>query len=156
MATKSFFTKRTVQLLCCGVLWVLCTTAASAQVSTRRVRELVSSAADQVEKDDTDQIYLIQIDFVQKDGTSAQTYSVSSSNRYRVVAIGDDNRIKDLDLYVLDQYGNEVAKDSDNKNLAVVSFRPSSSGAYKFRVKPYSMVDGANDGFYGLIISRIR
>lgn len=127
-----------------------------AQVSTQRVRELVNIVANKVEEDNTDQVLIIVIDYVTRDGSATQTYYLSADNRYRVVAIGDNSRIKDLDLYVLNEYGSEVGRDSDERNVATFSFRPSSSGSYKFKVKPYKMTEGVKDGFFGLVVSRIR
>ncbi|MBO0933828.1 hypothetical protein [Fibrella aquatilis] len=130
--------------------------AASAQVSTKRVRELIDLVTDKVEEGETDQVLLITIDYVRREGSSTQTYYLSAGDRYRAVAVGDNNRIKDIDLYVLTEGGTELTKDSDEKNIAACSFRANSSGPYRFKVKPYKMAEDIKDGFFGLVISRIR
>jgi hypothetical protein len=134
---------------------LMLSTLASAQVSTRRVRDLVDLVTNKVEENHTDQVLMIMIDYVRRDGSATQSYYLSSGDRYRVVAAGDENRIKDIDLTILSEYGTEIDKDHDEKNIAICQFRPTRSGTYKFRVKPYTMASGVNDGFYGLVISRI-
>ncbi|MCX6212829.1 hypothetical protein [Spirosoma sp.] len=138
------------------LLIILYVSVAEAQVSTRRVRERVNEITNVVENNDTDQVLFVMIDYVTRDGSATQSLHLSSDNRYRVIAIGDDNRIRDIDLYVLNEYGSEVAKDPDDKNIAACTFRPASSGIYKFKVKPYKMLEEVKDGFFGLIVSRIR
>lgn len=67
--------------------------------------------------------------------------------KYAVVG-GGDNGTKDLDIYILDDNGNEVAKDALTDNFPVVEFTPRRSGRYTVRVLMY---DSGNNGGFGTV-----
>jgi hypothetical protein len=64
--------------------------------------------------------------------------------KYAVVG-GGDNGTKDLDVYILDENGNEVAKDALADNIPIVEFTPRRSARYTIRVVMYD--SGPNGGF---------
>lgn len=64
--------------------------------------------------------------------------------KYAVVG-GGDNGTKDLDIYILDENGNEVAKDALADNFPIVEFTPPRNGRYTIRVLMYA--SGENGGF---------
>jgi len=69
------------------------------------------------------QVLFVQIDVVRKGFTSSQTLTLGAGSKYRIYAIGDGNRIVDIDLSVDDADGNEVGKDNDFTNVAIVEVR---------------------------------
>src|SRR5262249_35509632 len=128
--------------------------AAHAQISTLSVlkRGLACAA---MEEGQSNQILLFQIDSLRRGFTKSQTYTLPGGADYRVYAIGDDDRIEDIDLEVFDAGGRLVAKDIDDSNVAIVNFRVTRTQKYEFKVNPYKMKDGAPDGFYSLVVVRI-
>jgi len=66
---------------------------------------------------------------------------------YAIVGVGD-NSVRDLDVYVWDNYWNLVAEDSDSSSVSVASFCPRHSGTYHIRTKMYS-----GHGFFYQVIA---
>lgn len=126
-----------------------------AQVSTVDVLKRTLAAVGKIEQNGG-QVLFIQIDNVHKDYTKSQTYELGSGATYTIAAIGDDDRIDDIDLKVLDANGLTVAEDQDAQNIAVVALAPRRSQRFSLKVNPYAMKRGANDGFYALIVARNR
>ena len=67
--------------------------------------------------------------------------------KYAVVGGGDDGT-KDLDVYILDADGNEVAKDELADNIPVVEFTPRRAGRYTIKVV---MFDSGSKGGFGTV-----
>lgn len=134
------------------VLLIVFSAPANAQVSVIEILKRCILVAGEIEKNG-EQILLMQIDVVGKSQNSSQTYGLASGNAYKIIAIGDE-RIKDIDLCVYDGYGNRIGCDNDNKNVAMVTCSPDSSGKFKFTVSPYAMESGYSDGFYSLFVVR--
>ncbi|MEK7728996.1 MAG: hypothetical protein AAB354_11325 [candidate division KSB1 bacterium] len=133
-----------------GVL-VIAGSAAHAQVTTANVLTRVVAAVATIEKAKS-QILFIQIDNLKNGSTDSQTYSLSAGSAYSVIAIGDEQRIQDLDLEVYDENNSKVGEDSDAQNVAKVTVRPRWSGTFTFAVSAYRM--SHQDGFYGIIVYR--
>lgn len=125
---------------------------ATAQVSAVNVLKRAAAAIEKVEADGA-QVLFVQIDNLKKGQTSTQTYTLAPGHKYAAIAIGDDERIQDLDLIVLDDDDDEAGRDSDDKNVAVVQLKPRASTTYKFAVKGYKM--NRDDGFFALILCRL-
>jgi hypothetical protein len=128
--------------------------AANAQVSTVKILENIALAVATIEENGG-QIVNIQVDYVLKGSNSSNMYYLDKGSTYQIVAIGDSERIGDIDLTVSDDNGNEVGKDHDDKNVAVVKVEPQWGANFTFTVTPYKMADDVNDGFYGIIVVRI-
>lgn len=125
---------------------------ADAQVSAVNVLKRAAAAIEKVESDGA-QVLFVQIDNLNKGQTSTQTYTLAAGHKYAVIAIGDDERIQDLDLIVFDEDDDEAGRDSDDKNVAVVQLKPRKSTNYKFSVKGYKM--SREDGFFALVVCRL-
>ena len=130
----------------------------SAQVSVDDVWGRTGQIVDLVEQQGK-QILFVQIDNVSRSSSKSQTYTVNTGREYTIVAVGDNARIKDLDLkvYEISSSGYEylLAKDEDEKNVAVVRVTPSRTGRLKIVVSPYAMVNNTvNDGFYSIVVAR--
>jgi hypothetical protein len=128
------------------------TPAARAQVSTLEVLQRTAMLVG-LEEGKGNQVLLVLIDHVAQGGTTTQTYTLSGGNTYRVYAVGDDNRIADIDLAVYSN-GNLVRRDDKEANVAAVSFFVGVTQKFAFKVTPYKLRPGARDGFYGLVIVR--
>jgi hypothetical protein len=137
-------------ILFCGSM----ATQINAQVSVLEIMKRSIAVIGKLEEEDA-QVLLFQVDHVGKGQTSSQTYSLGEDETYMIVALGDD-RIEDIDLCVYDSDGDKVKCDADSENLSVVSFDVSSTQKYKFVVSPYKLASGVSDGFYGLIIARMK
>lgn len=120
-------------------------------VSTQTVLLRVAEAIKTIE-DLNKQVLFVQVDNISKGVTSSQTYQLSGGEEYVIAAIGDEDRITDIDLEVYDSNGYLVGKDTKTSNVAVVIVQASSTQTYKFKIKGYAM--SQNDGFYGIIVSR--
>lgn len=68
------------------------------------------------------------------------TYRVDLNGNERTVItlIGDGDT--DLDIMVFDRWGNEVAADRDNTDVARVTFTPQVGGEYRIEIKNYGDV----------------
>ena len=102
------------------------------------------------------QVLLVQIDVATKGFTRSQTLTLRAGSKYRIYAIGDGNRIVDIDLSVDDADGKEVGKDNDDKNVAIVEVRVAKTQQYTLKAHPYKLKDGIKDGFFAFIIVRIN
>ena len=127
---------------------------ASAQVSAL---EVMKAAAVCVAKEEAqgNQVLLVQIDVATKGFTRSQTLTLQAGSKYRIYAIGDGNRIVDIDLSVDDADGNEVGKDNDFTNVAIVEVRVAKTQQYTLKAHPFRLKDGIKDGFFAFIIVRI-
>lgn len=127
---------------------------ASAQVSTLPVLKRAVAAVDK-EEDRGNQVLLLQVDSVQKGSTKSQTITLAAGSKYRVYAIGDDNRIVDIDLSIDDADGKEVGKDDDDKNVAIVEVRVAKTQRYTLKTTPFKLKENIKDGFFALIVVRV-
>jgi len=127
---------------------------ASAQISAL---EVMKAAAVCVAKEEAqgNQVLFVQIDVVSKGFTRSQTLTLRAGSKYRIYAIGDGNRIVDIDLSVDDADGNEVGKDNDFTNVAIVEVRVAKTQQYTLKAHPFRLKDGIKDGFFAFIIVRI-
>lgn len=65
------------------------------------------------------------------------TTTLNAGTEYAFVGGGDDD-VTDLDIYLVNDRGIEVAKDSKTDNSPIVIFTPSTTGRYTVRVKMFS------------------
>ncbi len=131
---------------------LLCTGLFS-QVSMLNVLKRAVAAV-VLEEDKGNQVMFLQIDNVKEGYVSSQTYSLKAYQDYTIYAIGDSDRIADIDMEVFDDNGNSVGEDDDASNVAIVNLTPKWAASFKIKVKPYQMKSGAADGFYGIIVVR--
>jgi hypothetical protein len=73
---------------------------------------------------------------------------------YAVKAIGDEERIQDIDLEVIEINGKRMGKDDDSSNTAIVNFKAPRNGLYKIKVSANEMSN--LDGFYGIVVARTK
>ncbi len=135
-------------VLCCG-------SVTHGQVSTAEIlkRAIVVVAAEEAAGN---QILMILVDSVSRGGMKTQTLTLGAGADYRVIAIGDDERIADLDLVVHDAIGRQIGKDDDTSNIAIVNFRAVRTQQYSMTVNPFRMRNNiVRDGFFVLIIVRV-
>lgn len=135
-----------------AVAIALFTTAANAQVSVTGVMKRALAAIEKLEGEEA-QILFVQVDNISKGQLSTQTYTLDKGSRYAVIALGDEERIQDIDLVVVDEDGEVAGKDSDDKNVAVVQLQPKKKQVFKLAVKGYKM--SRDDGFFGIVICRL-
>ena len=131
-------------MICCG--------NAHAQGSCEEVlkRAIVMIAG--LEGEDA-QIRTVTIDDIASDQVCSNTMELERGEKYMIIGIGDDVRIQDLDLYVYDGNGNEVGRDNDNTNVAIVTVSPRWTGRFSFKVDGYEM--SHTKAFYALIIAKL-
>lgn len=134
------------------VLWGFGATEANAQVSTQNVLKRLSAVVEKLEGLGA-QVLFIQVDAIKQEQLSTQTYALQGGSTYAVVAVGDEDRIQDIDLAVADEAGDLAGKDTDDSNLAVVKFKSSETQTYKFGVKGYKM--NKKDGFFAIVVARL-
>lgn len=103
---------------------------------------------------ENNQILFMQIDNLQRNQRAVMSYSLNSGSSYTAIALGDDGRIKDIDIAVFDENQNEIASDNDASNVAVAQINPRWSGKFYFKISAYEMFSLVSDGFYALIIYR--
>ena len=112
-----------------------------------RVTGIVSALEDKDE-----QIIFVQMDSIEKDQKSTQTYTLQEDSTYKIVVVGDEKRVTDIDLRVLDENDNEIGEDSDEQNIAMVRITPKWTG--KFKIQVWAAEMQAKDAFYGIVIAR--
>ncbi|MDO4571552.1 MAG: hypothetical protein Q4D38_14300 [Planctomycetia bacterium] len=138
-------------LWCCVVSALWTATPVAAQVSCANV--LANSiAVVSVLEDQGGQILNMNVATVDRGGTSSYTCTLQSGSTYVICAVGDDDRVQDLDLYVFDENGGKVAQDDDTTNIAVVNVTPRWTGTFRCEVRGYSM--SRSDAFYCVIVAR--
>ena len=140
--------KRIVSIL---IAIMLFSSPAFGLVSTKEIFKRIIFTADKLENMGS-QILFSQLDNIDRDSVDTQTYPLKSGNSYIIIALGDDERVQDIDLEVLDENNNVVGRDADGENIAIVEVRPKWSGIFKIRVSGYEM--SSSDAFYGIIIAR--
>ena len=123
-------------------------------VSSYGTVELVQKVVS-VEEDQDNQSLFVQVDNATRGGAKTQTYALNTGETYRIYAVGDQQRIRDIDLAVYSPSGSYIIEDSDSSNIALVQFAARSTGYYTLKITPYSMTSGIRDGFYGLVVVRV-
>lgn len=86
-------------------------------------------------------------------GTASQGNTVYSwldfnPGDYMILALSDDSDVKDVDIFVYDEYGNLVIKDADDSPVAAVAFHCDYYKRYKVVMKNYK----SNDPNYASIL----
>ena len=146
-----FFDKTLLGLL--AIMPSFFTSRVSAQVSTANVLGRVLAAVVAIESNDQ-QVLFIQVNNLDRGMRTSQSYRLDDNSSYTILAIGDEERIQDIDLVVYDGKGKEVGRDKDAQNIAMVTLTPRREGTFKFTVEGYRM--NARDGFYGIILYRLN
>jgi hypothetical protein len=108
------------------------------------------------EEDKGNQVLFMQINSVAKETANNQSYQLQAGSVYKIYAVGDDNRILDIDLEVLDEDGKRLGMDNDDQNVAIVRFENPKSQKITLRAWPGKLANGVNDGFFGLVVVRMR
>jgi len=99
------------------------------------------------------QVIFLQVDNLVQKQVSRQTYTLEADSGYVLVALGDGNRITDIDLQVYDDSGKLLGEDKDDSNVALVEMETKQQTKVTLSVSAWSME--ANDGFFALLIARI-
>jgi len=120
-------------------------------ISTTAIFKQIITVVGTMEDNDA-QVLFAQLDNIEKGMVSTQSYYLEGGSTYMVVAIGDGERLTDIDLQVLDSDEDLVGEDKDDSNVAVVSVSPSYGEKFYFRVSAYAM--DSNDAFYGIVVCR--
>jgi len=131
--------------------------APAAVVSTRPIIKRLFAMVSKLEEEEEAQVLSVQVDTMVKGQPSAHTHALSAGSTYKIIAVGDQERVNVIQLRILDEDDNEVAKNEENpndeaNNVAFVDFEPDQSGKYKLQVVGKSM--RTKDAFYGIIVSR--
>jgi len=98
------------------------------------------------------QIVFLQVDNLVQNQVTRQTYTLQADSGYVLVALGDGNRITDIDLQVYDDSGKLLGEDKDDSNAAIVEVETKQQTKVTLSVSAWSME--ANDGFFALLIAR--
>lgn len=119
--------------------------------SSKRVLKTIQNITESTRYGYVDGICFLSA-FLQKGQDVKFTRDFEAGVKYAVVG-GGDTGTKDLDLYILDENGNEVVKDSLTDNYPVVEFTPRRSGRYTIRMLMYD--SGSNGGFGSVGILKV-
>ena len=144
---KSFVTLA----LLTGLFMAFQCAVATAQVSCVEVLKNTLRVIDVAENEGW-QILRMNMGTVDKGSVSTYTTTLSGGSTYTIVAVGDGDRVQDIDLVVLDEDEDLVEKDDDSKNIAVVTFTPRRTQEYICAVKGYTM--SHRDAFYCIVVIR--
>jgi hypothetical protein len=104
------------------------------------------------------EIVKVDIDLVSMKNSKQTLKYMSSKFTYIITAVGQTNKIKDLDIQVhfIQPSGDPyiVKKDIEADNIPTVRFRPYTSGVYMINISAASMIDGYENlsAFYFLAI----
>lgn len=132
-----------------GLFMAFNSVVAYAQVSCVEVLKR-SLAIIAIAEDKECQVLHMNMSTVDRGSTSAYSTELKAGVSYAIIAVGDGDRVQDLDLSVYDEYNNLVEKDDDSSNVAIVNVRPRRTQTYRCVVKGYSM--SRPDAFYSIII----
>lgn len=106
--------KRTLLVL---LALMVCSTSAFGPVSTAEIFKRIVITVGKLESMES-QILFAQLDNIKRNSVNTQTYTLQSGSSYTIVAIGDEERVQDIDLKVLDENNNVFGKDDDSENIA--------------------------------------
>ena len=98
------------------------------------------------------QIVFLQVDNLVQNQVTRQTYTLQADSGYVLVALGDGNRITDIDLQVYDDSGKLLGEEKDDSNAAIVEVETKQQTKVTLSVSAWSME--AHDGFFALLIAR--
>ena len=80
--------------------------------------------------------------------TMTYTVTLYRGVSYVLFAAGDEN-IRDLDIFLYDENGNLIDRDTSNDNIPVVSVTPKWTGSFKLNVRNYA----GRRGWYHMAIA---
>lgn len=149
MLQKSFIRHGFAIAFLFGLFVAFNSAVANAQVSCINVLRRTVEQIDNAEEKGW-QVLHMNMSTIDRGSTSSYATELKAGVRYAVIAVGDGDRVQDLDLYVLDEDGDQVGKDDDSSNLAIVYVRPRYTGKFRCVVKGYSM--SRADAFFSIII----
>lgn len=69
--------------------------------------------------------------------TAGHTKEFYKGTSYVIVAMSEDNDVKDVDIYLNNLDGSEYLKDTDTESVAVIKFDPSFTRSMRVVVKNY-------------------
>ncbi|QGJ70566.1 Hypothetical protein PBC10988_22630 [Planctomycetales bacterium 10988] len=102
------------------------------------------------------QILFTTIGLMQRDSSKTHPYVLKGENHYKVFAIGDDDRITDVDLAIYDEQGKLIKQDDSSGNISEIEFDVDTEQTILMKVEPYAMKEGLQEGFYGLVVIRLQ
>ena len=127
---------------------------ASAIVSPKGIFLKTSALIEKVEEDGS-QVIFGKIDHIEKDASNTLSLNLRKGNKYMVFALGDDERVTDVDLTVKDESDYIIGTDEDEKNLALVKISPKWDGKFFLTVTAAQMAEEVNDAFFSVLIVRL-
>lgn len=89
------------------------------------------------------------IDALHNGGAHSFTLSLSSGWQYNLISACDRD-CSDIDIYVYDLYGNQIASDADRDDLPVVTLNVYRSGQFRIKVVMYKCNSFPNPCVYGI------
>lgn len=131
----------------------VCLNSIYAQISVQDLLSSINDSAKRIEEDGG-QILLINIDNIDFKQEKTTYYTLKAESKYGIMAIGDNERISNIDLSVSDDKAYPVGVDNSVLNTAIVKVQPKHEGIFVIHVKASAMVGKIKDGFFGLIIFR--
>lgn len=108
----------------------------------------------QIMEQNNSQVLMMKMDNLTRGQSATIAYELSAGQTYHIVAVGDADRISDIDLSAMNDNGVILASDRKAENIAVVTLTPTTSGVFYFKVSPYAFVGSKQDGFFGLLVTR--
>ncbi|HYK05461.1 MAG TPA: hypothetical protein VE974_27160 [Thermoanaerobaculia bacterium] len=114
---------------------------------TREIRAQLSLVEATMEEHGFDKTHNFQVDALQSDGTDTFTVRLNDDVEYRIVAVCDHD-CGDIDIRLFDENANEVAKDTENDDVPVVSITPRWTGRFKIHIRMYDCK--VSPCFYGI------
>ena len=86
------------------------------------------------------------IDYLSEGRKDSYSVTLYRGNDYIIAGVGDGG-IRDLDVYLYDEEGTLLMKDTKAKNLTALKFHVNSTETYIVKVKAYK-----GSGYYSLVI----
>jgi len=124
-----------------------------AQISCLNLLTTLQDSATNIEESGG-QILFMQIDNIELKEEKSIVYKLKAGAKYGIIAVGDNERITNIDLSIADDKAYKVGEDKKTANFARIKVQPKYDGLFVIHVIASNTIEKSKDGFFGLLIVR--
>ncbi len=78
-----------------------------------------------------------QYAYLSKGGKAGHTKKFYDGTDYAIIAYSEESGVKDIDIYLYDEDGSLLVKDTDSKKIAIVTYSPYTTREMRAVIKNY-------------------
>ena len=128
---------------------ILPSTAIANDKWEQQVRTQLSFVQSMFEDDGYTRRGSVTVDSMTDDEVDNFTMTLSKGTSYTVIGVCDED-CGDIDLWIYDEYDNELAKDVSNDDVPMVSLNPNRTAEYRLKVRMYDC--DSEPCFHGFVV----